>query len=112
MNEIDSALKVVYGSLPDSDITWVLTGSFAFYIRGMDVSVGDIDIQTDENGAYEIERRLKQYTIEPVQFRQAPKLRSNFGKLVIGGVQVEVMTIGWWIHSTPAPSLQRCPNIH
>lgn len=91
MSDMDSALKFIYDSLSDGDITWALTGSFAFHIRGMNVSVGDIDIQTDKNGAYEIARRLKQYVIEPIQFRQAPKIRSHFGKLLIDGTKVEVM---------------------
>jgi len=112
VKEKDSALKFVYESLLDDPVIWALTGSFAFYIRGIDVSVGDIDIQTNESGAYEIARRLKRYVREPVQYRQAPTIRSHFGKFMIGGVRVEVMGDiekrsfdGTWMVTPPLPTI-------
>ncbi|MFX4300934.1 nucleotidyltransferase domain-containing protein [Alicyclobacillus tolerans] len=112
MTEIISALKLVYDSISASDITWALTGSLAFYIRGIDVSVGDIDIQTDKDGAYEIERSLMRYVIEPVEFRTAQKIRSHFGKLLVDGVSVEIMgdieklaPNGIWLSTPPLRSI-------
>ena len=112
MKEIDYALKLVYDAIHDSEITWALTGSLAFSMRGIDVPVGDVDIQTNKDGAYEIERRLIEYVIEPIQFKAAPRIRSYFGKLLIDGVRVEIMgdiekltSDGLWLPTPPLRSI-------
>jgi len=112
MDEIDAAFRLVCGAILDSAITWALTGSLAFSIRGIDTPVGDIDIQTDKDGAYAIERSLKPYVVEPVQFKAAAKIRSHFGVVVIGGVSVEIMgdiekltPDGVWLATPPLRSI-------
>ena len=70
---------------------WAVSGSLGMVLQGMDLPVHDIDIQTDEDGAYEIERRLADFVVKPVLFKGSDRMRSRLGKLAIDGVQVEVM---------------------
>jgi hypothetical protein len=84
-------LRRVCAALRDGGVTWVLTGSMGLALRGVPLTPGDIDIQTDEAGAYEIERRLAGFVTEPVAYGAAPHIRSHYGKLKIDGVQVEIM---------------------
>ncbi len=53
--------------------------------------VHDVDIQTDRDGAYAIERRLAVDMIRPVRFSEAGCIRSHFGVFQLGGVTVEIM---------------------
>lgn len=84
-------LKKIKDRLNDSDINWAVTGSLSFALQGMPVEVHDIDIQTDERGAYEIERLMREYVIRKVEFSQAERIRSYFGALMIDGIKVEIM---------------------
>ncbi len=60
-------------------------------LQGVPVTVHDIDIQTDEEGAYEIERRFSKYVIKPVRYSISEQIRSHFGMLEIDGIKVEIM---------------------
>ena len=70
---------------------WAVTGSLGMVLQGMDLPVHDIDIQTDEDGAYEIERRMAEFVVKPVLFKGSDRMRSRLGKLAIDGIQVEIM---------------------
>jgi hypothetical protein len=72
-------------------VNWVVTGSLGFALQGVPVDVHDIDIQTDKEGAYEIERRFSEFVIKKVAFRSTDKIRSHFGILMIDGIRVEIM---------------------
>lgn len=104
-----SVLMLLCQRLSNLRSDWALTGSLAFQLRGMDVSVHDVDIQTDSPGAYEIEQRLQEFVVDPVRFKTSPRIRSHFGRLEIAGIRVEIMgdiekwtPSGMWI---PAPLL-------
>ena len=60
-------------------------------LQGMTVDVHDIDIQTDKEGAYEIERRFSKYVVKPVRYIISERIRSHLGALEIGGIKVEIM---------------------
>ncbi len=60
-------------------------------LQGVPVKVHDIDIQTDREGAYEIERRFPEYVIEPVRYSTSGRVRSHFGALKIESIKVEIM---------------------
>jgi hypothetical protein len=55
------------------------------------VDVHDVDVQTDEPGAYRIEQVLRDEVVQPVRPSSSAGERSHFGKLVVSGVCVEVM---------------------
>ncbi len=51
----------------------------------------DIDVQTDSEGAYEVERLLSEFVVERVHFVSSERIRSHFGVLRIDGIEVEIM---------------------
>ncbi len=89
--EFLSALRLICERLVSGQITWALTGSLSFALQGLPLSPADIDLQTDAGGAYEIERRLAQYQVQPVAFRTRGNLRSHYGRLSVLGVRVEII---------------------
>ena len=73
------------------DFTWAITGSTSFALQGLPLTPNDIDLQTDEAGAYAIERRLAEYVSRKVAYSATERVRSHFGALVIAGLTVEIM---------------------
>ncbi len=84
-------LHMLYERLKGSDVNWVVTGSLGFALQGVPVEPHDIDIQTDREGAYEIQRLFSRCVIEPVKFKESERIRSHFGALRIDGIEVEIM---------------------
>ena len=57
-----AVLRTIYKHLRDTPIVWVVTGNLGMALQGMRLEVHDIDLQTDEIGAYEIEKRFAETT--------------------------------------------------
>ena len=85
------ALREIVRRLKDRPIDWAVTGSLGMALQGVPVKVDDIDLQTDRDGAHEIERCCAGCVSEPVRFSEADRIRSHLGRLVIAGVPVEIM---------------------
>lgn len=85
------AIRTIYETLKDLDITWTITGSLGFALHGMDVGIKDIDLQTDEDGAYRIEDAFRSNVIRKIAFSEAEGIRSHFGELSVQDVTVEIM---------------------
>ena len=85
------ALLTICIRLKNCKSSWVVTGSLGMALQGMDIEVHDIDIQTDESGAYEIESRLVEFVVEPVHFWASERICSHHGILKIDGIKVEIM---------------------
>jgi len=105
------ALRRIYCGLNNLGVNWVVTGSVGFALRGMSVVPNDIDIQTDEAGAYEIERVFSEFVTKKVAFSSAERIRSHFGELTIDGIKVQItgdvqkrLDDGTW---EPPPDLNR-----
>lgn len=77
--------------LKENRISWAITGSLGMVLQGLGVDVHDIDIQTDKDGAYEIESCFSEYVVKPVSYSISERIRSHFGILEIGGIKVEIM---------------------
>lgn len=60
-------------------------------LQGMDIEIHDIDIQTDQHGAYEIEGLFSEYVVKAVHYSASERIRSHFGSLEIDGAKVEIM---------------------
>lgn len=84
-------LQRLFGRLNKSSINWVITGSTSLALRDIPVRPKDIDIQTDERGAHEIERIFQEYIEKKVVYLSTDKIRSHFGTLNIDGMKVEIM---------------------
>ncbi len=85
------ALLLISSRLDSTDVVWALTGSLGHALQGVPVEVHDIDLQTDESGAYAVERSLSEYAVRPVAHSQGERIRSHFGVFEVRGVRVEVM---------------------
>jgi hypothetical protein len=59
--------------------------------KGISIDYHDIDIQSNGDGVYAIERALSEFVIRPVQWSSTACIRSHFGALRIEGIQVELM---------------------
>jgi hypothetical protein len=86
-----AVLREIHARLDDSSVNWVITASLNLALQGVPVEVHDIDLQTDEAGAYEIERRFADFVTRKVRFSEAKAIRSHFGELMIDGIKVEIM---------------------
>jgi len=85
------ALFTVREQLLGTDVIWAVTGSLGMALQGLDLPVHDIDLQTDERGAYAIEGRLARYVVRPVRYTPSERMRSHLGMLRIHGVKVEII---------------------
>jgi len=86
-----AVLQRICASLRDTSVNWAVTGSLALALQGVPVEVHDIDLLTDEAGAYEIERHLFEFLTLMVRFSAEEHIRSHFGALTIDGVKVEII---------------------
>jgi hypothetical protein len=92
--KILNAFQKVHNELTNlmkKPIHWAVTGSLGMALHGMQMEIHDIDIQTDKDGAFEIERRLVNYLLKIVHFRASAQIRSYYGLFEINGIKVEVM---------------------
>jgi hypothetical protein len=69
--------------LESKNIIWAITGSLSMSLQGVPVIPNDIDIQTDEKGAYEIQELFKDYITKPVTFCGDTSIKSHFGSITI-----------------------------
>ena len=84
-------LRIVHDQLRGSAAVWALTGSLGMALQGMPLTPHDVDLQTDPDGAYEIERRLAAWMVRPVAFLESERIRSHLGQARILEVPVEIM---------------------
>lgn len=102
----EAVLRRIAAALDGAPIEWVVTGSLGLVLRGLDVTVRDIDLQTDREGAYAIAARLAggaedasesdspaaprpiARVVEPVAPRDSGWIRSHFGALEVDSVRV------------------------
>ncbi|MDT8898640.1 hypothetical protein QYE77_10190 [Thermanaerothrix sp. 4228-RoL] len=97
-------LRLIHSRLRLLPYPWVLTGSLGMALQGMPVAVHDVDLQTDRIGAYAIADRLVEFITQPVHEWVSERLRSHFGRLKIGGIQVEIMgDIQKWVDGAWEP---------
>jgi 3-methyladenine DNA glycosylase/8-oxoguanine DNA glycosylase len=84
-------LKTICVKLGEADILWAVTGSLGFALQGMNIPVHDIDLQTDKDGAYQIEKSFPDQIVRPVTLSSSENIQSHYGELHIDGVKVEIM---------------------
>ncbi len=84
-------LRKLDGRLEGTEVRWAITGSLHLSLRGLPVEVKDIDVRTDEAGAYEMQRLFRPYVSRRVALRCDETIRSHHGQLMIDGITVDVM---------------------
>lgn len=85
------ALRDLYARLVHLDMPWVVTGSCGLVLQGVPVTVRDIDLQTDQDGAYAIARLFAAEVVRPIRHSHTDRIQSHFGALSLNGIEVEIM---------------------
>jgi len=85
------ALKVLCERLEGRGVRWVVGGSLSLALQGVDVQPEDIDLITDEEGAYRIQEILSDFLVRPVRYSSTGAFSSHYGIFEVEGVRIEVM---------------------
>lgn len=85
-------LQKFYQMVNGKNILWILTGSTALAIQGVDIETNNnIDVLTDKAGAKRLDELLSNFRIERSQYSKTEKYKSYFGKYKINNVLIEIM---------------------
>ena len=90
-DDLRRALLVVLDRLAERDITWALTGSAALLLNGVQVEAHDLDLTTDQAGVQAIADALAEFVVTPAGWWETDELASQFARLQVEGVQVDVV---------------------
>ena len=93
MNTLDlqKIMNILLDRLNKSKINWCFGGSINLVLQGIDFKFTDIDITTDKEGAYEIEKLFKEYVKNPVAFSETDMFSSYHGALEINNTKIDIM---------------------
>lgn len=64
VKDIEQLLRVILDNLPDKKFPWWVGGSAGLKIQGLDVSVHDLDITTNNAGIKVFRKALKEFIIK------------------------------------------------
>jgi hypothetical protein len=84
-------LRLIVERVPPDAIPWALTGSAGLRLQGVEVSVDDLDLQTDRQGVQEITSRFAEAVEKPMRYWHTDHMRSYFCALKIDDIRIEVM---------------------
>jgi hypothetical protein len=73
------------------EYSWALTGSAGLRLQGVDLSVHDIDLQTDAKTIYLLEKKLAELMKVPVHVWESEHTLSYHGQAEIQALQVELL---------------------
>ena len=90
-SELVSALRIIYEALPVDEVNWALSGRASLVLQDVDVEVSELDILTCEKRAYEVERRLRPFSVKHVEYVEHSDKCSYFGMLSINGINSEII---------------------
>ncbi|MCK4670305.1 MAG: hypothetical protein KAT43_03800 [Nanoarchaeota archaeon] len=95
------ALRILVELLPEKEINWAIMGSTNLVLQGIDLEYGtdDIDILTDKDGAFAIEKILKKFMTKAVGFREVEKFKAYHGTFRINNIHIDV--VGDMINKIP-----------
>jgi ribonuclease-3 len=89
--DMRQALLVVLDRLAGRDVAWALTGSAALLLNGVQVEAHDLDLTTDEAGVQSIADALAEFVVTPAGWWETDEMASQFSRLQVEGVQVDVV---------------------
>ena len=84
-------LRTICEALPIDEVNWAVTGRASLILQGIELDTVDIDILTCSKGAYEVERRLRPFSVKRVEYAEETDSCSHFGMLSIDGVYAEII---------------------
>lgn len=77
--------------LPPDRVAWALTGSGGLAVQGLEVPVGDIDIQTDAQDWRTVQEKFAGNLTRPVSYSRSERIESFFGALEMDGITIEIV---------------------
>lgn len=86
-----SVLRRICDRLSALKHPWAITGSLGLALQSVAVEIHDVDIQSDKEGAYQIQDLLAGKVIKPVSFVESEGIRSHFSQLWLDGCKIEIM---------------------
>lgn len=109
--KILNVLKTFYSKVNPNEIPWILTGSFSFELRGVDIYANDdIDILAKGADCEKISKLLKDYVISPNKFVETNNYRSYVCRYKIDGIDLDVL--GDAQYKLPDGSWSEIPNMN
>jgi hypothetical protein len=76
---------------PPREHLWALTGSAGLRLQGVDLSVNDLDLQTDAKTVFLLEKELAEFMKVPVHLWESEHTLSYHGQAEINGLLVELL---------------------
>jgi len=84
-------LSLLVARIHPTDYLWALTGSAGLRLQGVDISVHDLDLQTDAKTIYLLEKEVAEFMKVPVHVWESEHTLSYHGQAEINGLQVELL---------------------
>jgi hypothetical protein len=84
-------LRFIIEKISPSEHLWALTGSAGLRLQGVDLSVHDLDLQTDAKTVFLLENELAECMKVPVHLWETEHTLSYHGQAEIHGLQVELL---------------------
>jgi aminoglycoside-2''-adenylyltransferase len=86
-----AVLTFLVDTIHPTETLWVLTGSAGLRLQGVDLPVYDLDLQTDAETIFLLEKKLAGYMKVPVHLWESEHILSHHGQAEINRVQVEFL---------------------
>lgn len=84
-------LSFLVSKIPPTVHLWALTGSAGLRLQGVDLTVHDLDLQTDGKTIYLLEKELAGFMKNPVHVWETEHTLSYHGQAEVYGLQVELL---------------------
>jgi hypothetical protein len=84
-------LALLVARIDPGKYPWALTGSAGLRLQGVDLPVHDLDLQTDKDTVYLLEKELAEFMKTPVHVWESEHTLSYHGQAEIQGLQVELL---------------------
>lgn len=88
-NQLIKVVKIVAEKMQGEN--YAIRGTASLVLQGLEMGLDDIDILCDSQTALNTNTKLAEYLVDEVLFKESPKFKSYYGKLLIDGVQAEIM---------------------
>ncbi|SUB89522.1 Uncharacterised protein [Porphyromonas macacae] len=89
---IHTVLPIIKNILDTNQIDWAVTGSASEVLRGTKIYCSDIDIIiADSRDIERVNRLFRPFIVEDIIFYPSRTIRSYYGKLSIGGINIDVI---------------------
>jgi hypothetical protein len=84
-------LFLLIEKVPPAKYLWALTGSAGLRLQGVDLTINDLDLQTDAKTVFVLEQELSEFMKVPVHLWETEHTLSYHGQAEIHGLQVELL---------------------